>query len=108
LASPTERGSLLGMTMGFPVAGSTVVSAITASQEMCGTVKVGSKRPAGGTFFERSRRRDLLSFDHHSAVATLDKRDQDWFLDCADTVRTPHPSMAGAPQLACYLAAPGD
>ncbi len=34
--------------------------------------------------FEGSRRRELLSFEHHKAVATLDKREQDWFLDRAE------------------------
>jgi N6-adenosine-specific RNA methylase IME4 len=33
--------------------------------------------------FERSRRQDLLSWEHHAAVASLDKTEQDWMLDRA-------------------------
>jgi len=33
--------------------------------------------------FKRSRRRDLLSFEHHKAVAGLENDEQDWMLDRA-------------------------
>jgi hypothetical protein len=33
--------------------------------------------------FESARRRELLSFEHHRTVATLDCREQDWMLDRA-------------------------
>lgn len=33
--------------------------------------------------FESSRRRELLSWEHHAAVAKLDENEQDWFLDRA-------------------------
>jgi N6-adenosine-specific RNA methylase IME4 len=35
--------------------------------------------------FQTSRRREVLSFEHHKVVAALDKRDQEWFLDRSES-----------------------
>jgi hypothetical protein len=50
--------------------------------------------------FETLRRRKVLSFEHHAAVASLDTQEQDWLLDRGDRRRSDAAPDRGFPQQA--------
>lgn len=49
------------------------------------TFKVCANAGSVVRHFRSSRRRELLSFDHHRAVCSLDEQEQDWMLDRAES-----------------------